>query len=401
MNSPKQLIDRAINKLGYSRLDNRARRDASTYNTTLDKNDIPPHIWGILGFYNSRVLGKEGIYPDNVEKFLRKGWLRRRPDGVNRMYDWQFQVLAELVFNYECFIVRDGSAYIVYPKVAKIIYDQETMLPIEYQWNLVREYNTETVKKPASEVTHLTVNLLAGQRRPFSPKKDLDKILTNRQKFINHVINHARNASVFSMLLRQNNATAGTATADKNVQEQMLDIDDGNTSTLTVKGGDKMEVQNVSRLPAAPQDVEKMVSTSIARRYALSRLQASGDYDAVNYSSGRLASINDDATLSAFSRKLEEAVELLWFDNNNPFKPIVGDMFEPEWHRPILPSIDPVKTAAANERLYKNRLKSAQQIIREDDRDPDETMAEILEWERQLQEAIPTQETPTPNEGTE
>lgn len=370
-------------RLGY------VRRENEKLNTT---RKLRPQIWGMIGVMRARVLGRYGIYPDNMDVAARKAWLKYKPDGASRMLNWQFEALAELVVNNVVYIVkrRDPEtntwAFVVYPKPKKIKYkDKLNRIPEKYIWE-VKTVNggSEEEAVLAKDATRYTVMKLAGQFDPASPADELDELLQDQQSFRSTLIDHARNAALSAVTIKGGAQMVGQDTQKGDVptiKEQMANQEPGKATMLEIPRSAEVEVHNTGSLPSTPGEIDKMTAGVVGRRYHISRMQTQGVFDEANYSSARLAEVNDWDSSAMYSRTMEEILDDVWEEYPGKVSMNAG----PDWHVPVQRAVDESKRAAADAIRVKNYLKSPQQTIREDGYDVETTQREIvefIEWKR-------------------
>ena len=371
-------------RLGY------VRRENEKLNAT---RKLRPQIWGMIGVMRARVLGRYGIYPDNMDASGRKAWLKYKPDGANRMLAWQFEALAELVVNNVVYIVRKKDpetglmAFVVYPKPKKIKYsDEYNRVPEKYIWEVkVKNGGSKEETVLAKDAKRYTVMKLAGQFDPASPADELDELLQDQQSFRSTLIDHARNAALSAVTIKGGAQMVGQDTQKGDVptiKDQMANQEPGKATMLEIPRSADVEVHNTGSLPSTPGEIDKMTAGVVGRRYHISRMQTQGVFDEANYSSARLAEVNDWDSSAMYSRTMEEILDDVW--EEYPGKVSMKD--GPDWHVPIQRAVDESKRATADAIRVKNYLKSPQQVIREDGYDEETTKKEIVDWHRWKQE---------------
>lgn len=338
--------------------------------------------WGLAWLADTYVLGSSGLFPKLPTAAALRSWNRYRVDQGGQLTPREFQrvMLFALVLAGESFNQR-GEAGRLIPrgKPFRIDFDDETNLPIEYEW----QYNrTPPVVLPASQVIHSFVRTRPGQRRGDDLYELVQDIAAERRGFIFAVIKLAKMASLLRLFHKRGsgNMLMGQETTQVDPEEQVT-VDFTRDGITRIGPRDEIISPNISAGPIRIMDVERAAGGAIGKPYGISRMQASRDYSDTSYSSARYAGLIDAATWERYQLVILGVMEEVFAGWPGRAEFGISDPTGIEWVLPRFPSVDPQKDAMVDKVYIELGVRSRQQVIRRFGGDPNEVFQEIDEYE--------------------
>ena len=334
----------------------------------------------IIWTFSSMVLKRNGIHPmwtGSNSKEILDMWQGYKVDPAQQLTCLQYQrmLLISLVSNGEQFERIVQGKLMPLPLVTEIKYDRDTGMPIEYIWKNHNGTPNENFTLQPSEVRHIFIPLYPGQRRGTCLYNIIKDMAVEKEEYIKSVSAFAKHAAKMWMVLKRTGAGGVT---DKK-QENKIDL--GKQGTLELNANQDMEIRSAGSVPVDPLAIDRVTSGIIGNAYGISRMQASGDYSDVNYSSARFAAIVDSGIWSMYQEVVLDSTRSIY--EQWPGRPAYAAQFN-GWYRPPFASVDPVKTAAADRIYAELGAKSIQQIITEQDLDVEQTFTEMEEYNKRF-----------------
>lgn len=330
--------------------------------------------WRVLWFLDSHVLRRRGIYPRFEDKKGSMAWdmYTVDPAGQLTVRDFQRVVLASLL-ECEAFIRKmPGGKFMPVNPPSDIKYDKNN-IPTNYIWD------TQGWNIPAEEMIHLFIQTRPGQKRGDALYDVVKPVSKNHREYQNALILFAKRASLLRLILKRKGSKWVDEETDENgvkkKVEQEVDFDGDNL--LKMSYDDEVASVNVSGNPVTPSELDKSVGQRIAQPFGLSYMQVFGDYSATNYSSARVASLTDNGTCLRYFQKILMLTRMIY--EEWPERSVYEQGFM-GWSQPVFPAIDPVKQAASNKILVEMGAKSVQQVILEDEEEPEDVFRYIEEY---------------------
>ncbi len=357
-----------------------------------------PLEWRLAWLAAGSVLKRRGIHPrfsgPRATEAL-ESWMMYKPDPAGKMKvrDMLRVVLVELMWRGEAFVeLSEGGKFMPQPPPSDIVYDPETRLPTKYVWTSYREFRGMTLLP--EQVMHIYIEMYAGQRRGQRLYRIVSDIAVERHSYIRSAVRLAKLASRFWAFHKPKMGRPTVDDDTNSAKKNEITIDMDEDEIFEIGPEDDILFPRVGAQPIPPNELDRVVGTTLAMPYGISRMSVLGDSDDANYSSARFAYLGDQRTWAVYSEKILDFVRELY--REWPERPLY-DPFRVGWYVPPPEHIDPTKTASANRILVEIGAKAVQEVILEDDRDPETTFRLIEEHRRRMR---PSEETgPGGNDG--
>ena len=341
-----------------------------------------PVQWKLIWLADGFSLGRRGIRPRFRVPDADEAWDTFMVDPAlqHNPRDFQRVVLACLVADGEAFVQLVGGKFMPVPAPFKINYGDNN-IPIDYVWQ-----TPEAKTVPADEMLHLFIRVRPGQKRGDCLFLPISDIAEERLQYIKAIIKLGKMAArlwLFQKRRGGSEITSGETTANSpEARPEVAKIDFTKDGITQIGPQDDVVAPGVSGQPLAPSEVDKSIGTTMAMPYGISRMQLMGDFSDTNYSSARFADLTDHSVWMRYQDlllRLMKKVYEAWPDRALHESNFVT------WHLPTFPHTDPVRWANMNQILINNKLKSPQEVIMEDDRDPETTFRLIEEFQARFE----------------
>ena len=366
-----------IRRLHSSRSGSRRHREVRREDT---KGEWSPIQWKLVWLVDGFVLRRRGIRPRFKTREADEAWEMYMVDPAmaHNPRDFQRVVLASMVAEGEAFVQKMDGKFMPVPCPSDIKYDVNN-IPEFYIWFHPAK------RVPADEIIHLFVRVRPGQKRGDNLFATVRPIAEERYSYIRSLAKLAKMAArlwLFQKRKGGNRIISAETNADsREVQPEQSEIDFEQDGITQIGPEDEIVAPSVSGQPVEPVQVDKIIGRTLAMPFGVSSMQLMGDFSETNYSSARFADLTDQTVWTRYQ-------DLLWRITRELYMqwPERGryEEYFVQWYVPPFPSIDPVKTQAANKMMLADKTKAPQEVILEDDRDPETTFAMIEEFQRRF-----------------
>ena len=319
------------------------------------------------------VSGGQGIRPRFKSDAANDEWdiWTVDPNGLLSPRDFQRVILFGLILHGEAFVRLVGPKFQPIGRPMRIAYDDMTGMATHYI------YAKDTL--PAEEVWHIFIPVRAGQKRGdclFDAVRDISE---ERRAYVLAAVKLAKMAANLWLMIKRGGGGRidADSTAANTPNKDVTKFDATRDQVLQLDLEDEVITPSLSAPPMASDVLDKTLGSSIAFPYGISRMSLMGDFSDVNYSSGRMAILLDARMWQRYQEKILGVVKRIY--REWPGFPIYGQDFD-YWYLPRMPHIDPTRVAAANKILVDMGAKAVQEVILEDDRDPETTFRLIDEY---------------------
>lgn len=243
-------------------------------------------------------------------------------------------------------------------------------------------YGTGDIRRVAAEnIAHVFLVDRPGQRRGVSWFAPVMPELHDLHMFMQGTLKRQEVAAMFAGILKR----VGDDDPDDTLKSAIQDIEAG--GILELDSGDELDFTDPpSAMSAEPivQLIDRVIATGLMLTYE----GFSGDYSRVNYTSGRMARMDQDPAIQFWQNELVIARLMgpltRWFKEAVYFKTFIEpDSYRLNWTAPRRPVVDPTKDYPALRNKVRAGFGSRQAVIRELGDDPDRTFAEWLEDAKQ------------------
>ena len=342
--------------------------------------------WKLAWLAMGNVLKRRGIHPrfsgPRADEALRS-WMSWRPDPERKMTTLAMERLAtaQLMWEGELMVeLRPDGAFLPL-RPADRIRENERHIPELYIW-------PDGSTLPADRVLHLYLVLEPGQRRGVRLFDVVFDVAEERWGFVKAAGKLGKMVARLGLFRKRHGGVKAVDSDTTEAVEETAEFDWLADSITDIGPQDDIIAPSVSGQPYGPTEMEHLLGGVIAMPYGVSRMSLLGDASDVNYSSARYMSLSDRGVWGIYQDLILEFAQAMyqeWPDLAMYEADMVG------WYLPPPDHIDPTKTAAANNILVKMRAKAVQEVILEDDRDPETTMRLIEEWDRRMSDEADTE----------
>ena len=338
-------------------------------------------VWLALG----NVLKRRGIHPRfsgaGSDQALR-AWMAWRPDPARRrtVLDLERTVLAQLVWQGEAMVDTRPDGTFLPLKLADRIRFDETGNPETYLW-------PDGKSLPAERVMHIFLALEPDQRWGVCLFDVIFDVAEERWGFVKSAGKLAKMVARLGLFIKRAGIKRVDSDTDK-AQDDTVKVDWLADSITDIGPADEVFSPSVNGQPYGAQEMEHVLGGMIAQPYGLARMSVLGDYGDVNYSSARYAALQDRGVWGVYQDLIFRFSEVLY--QQWPERAMYQHLMD-GWYLPPPDHIDPVKTASANRILVDMGAKAVQEVILEDDRDPETTMALIEEYRKRMNDDADTE----------
>lgn len=352
--------------------------------------------WSLGWLADSYVNGQWGIEP-KLPPPLLQAWRRHRVDVDRTLTPRDYLRIVVLA------MVNEGTHY------DQVLENGIRPLPPPVsnfsrwtgysQWPVERSQYTfilpdgQVLELPADQVDRYFLRTHPLQTQGVRLFELVREVADERRSFILALIQSARLVSV--MRLFRKRAGDPLAGADYQPSTGPVVIDYSRSGITDIGLDEEIISPSVSAPPVRAGEVDRASAGVTGRPYGISVLQASRDGSNTNYSSGRLAAIQDEQAWHRYQGVCLEAVRGVY--NRWAAVASEGLPIEPEWVYPTMPSIDPHRQAQVDRQQIEDGVASRQMIMRQHGYDPDEVMREIEDWNRRFPSGVSSSRTPIPN----
>mgnify|MGYP001799405349 CR=1 FL=1 len=239
-------------------------------------------------------------------------------------------------------------------------------------------YGSGDIRKVAAEnIAHGFLVDRPGQRRGVSWYAPVMAELHDLHKFMQGTLKRQEVAAMFAGILK----TTGDNDPDGSRSDALMELEAG--AILELDSGEDLDFNDPPDAQNA-EPVVQLIDRVIAGGLMLTYEGLSGDYSRVNYTSGRMARMDQDP----FNMFLQEELMIArmmgplssWFKEAVFFKTGVEPSdYRLKWTAPRRPVVDPTKDFPAIIKKIRGGLGSRQEAIRELGRDPARVAREIRE----------------------
>ena len=335
--------------------------------------------WKLAWLAMGNVLKRRGIHPrfrgPRADEALR-AWSAWRPDPAGKMTTLAMERLsvAQLIWEGELMVDRRPDGTFLPLRPADRIRCDEQGIPQAYIW-------PDGKSLPADRVLHFFLALEPGQSRGVRLFDVVFDVAEERWGFVKAAGKLGKMVARLGLFRKRHGGVKAVDSDTDKAVEETAEFDWLADSITDIGPQDDIISPSVSGQPYSPSEMEHLLGGTIAMPYGVSRMSLLGDASDVNYSSARFMSLSDRGVWGIYQDLALEFAQVMyqeWPDRAMYESEMVG------WYLPPPDHIDPTKTAAANNILVKMRAKAVQEVILEDDRDPETTMRLIEEWERRM-----------------
>lgn len=312
-----------------------------------------------------------GTIPISGEVLMRRR-LRRASDGLPLPFQIQ---LLETDFLDQWRTASERSGVTIDQGVEYSPLGREQAFWLHRQHPGSRWQGGESVRVPAEHVVLSFLPQRPGQRRGVSWYAPVMTQLHELQKFLDATLKRQEVAAMFAGIMETEQAVGMDGAAPRELPELQA-------ATIMEIGRDESLTFNDPPSADSAEPIMRLIDRTIAAGLMISYEGFSGDYSNVNFSSGRMARIDTDPTVTRWQRHLliDQQMSRIGAWTKEAIAMVRGidpDSYVIEWTPPQRPMVDPTKEIPALIKQIGAGLQSRRGIIRQQGGDPNAIEQEI------------------------
>lgn len=251
-----------------------------------------------------------------------------------------------------------------------------------------KDATAETVKVPASDVSHVYRQLRAGQVRGVTWAHAVVEKLKDFEDYQSATLIRQKIAACFGGFISTNGSDTLSLDANqlKQRREQEMAMQPGTWKYL-----DPGEEVTMASPPGVDgySDFTRETLRAVAAGWGISYEALTGDYSQSNYSSSRMGMLEFRRNIESWrwNMLIPQFCDWAFYNVFLPWAALNGVSVEGatvDWVPPAFQHIDPIKEGEALKRDVRNGFKSWGEAVREMGRDPELVIQEVSEWNQRF-----------------